>query len=92
MVDSGCKSSESAGTMEDVHELTTALAGSSDDLTKLISESSGTMENVRELTGGLAGSTEDIAKILEEGAQVMEELRIVTSRASTMLANIEDVT
>ena len=81
--------SESAGTMEDVHELTTALAGSSDDLTTLISDSSGTMENVRELTGGLAGSTEDIAKILEEGAQVMEELRIVTSRASTMLANIE---
>jgi len=80
---------ESAGTMKDVHELTTALAGSSDDLKTLISESSGTMENVRELTGGLAGSTDDIAKILDEGARVMEELRIVTSRANSMLANVE---
>jgi phospholipid/cholesterol/gamma-HCH transport system substrate-binding protein len=82
--------SEGAGTMKDVHVLTTALAGSSGELKKLITDSSGTMENVRELTGGLAGSTDDIAKMLDEGARVMEELRRVTTRANTMLANIED--
>lgn len=82
--------SEGAGTMEDVHEITTALAGSSGELKKLITDGSGTMENVRELTGGLAGSTDDIAKMLDEGARVMEELRRVTTRANTMLANIED--
>jgi len=82
--------SEGAGTMKDVHEITTALAGSSDELKKLITDGSGTMENVRELTGGLAGSTDDIAKMLDEGARVMEELRRVTTRANTMLANIED--
>ncbi len=80
---------EGAGTMKDVHELTGTLAGSSDDLKKLISDGSSTMENVRDLTGGLAGSTDDIAIMLDEGARVMEELRIVTSRANTMLANIE---
>jgi phospholipid/cholesterol/gamma-HCH transport system substrate-binding protein len=80
---------EGAGTMKDVHELTGTLAGSADDLKKLISDGSGTMANMRDLTGGLAGSTDDIAKILDEGARVMEELRLVTSRANTMLANIE---
>ncbi|MCK4867572.1 MAG: MCE family protein [Alphaproteobacteria bacterium] len=80
---------EGAGAMKDVHELTTALAGSSGDLKQLITDGSSTMANVRELTGGLAGSTDDIAKMLDEGARTMEELRKVTSRANTMLANIE---
>jgi len=80
---------EGAGTMKDVHELTGSLAGSAGDLKKLISDGSGTMANMRDLTGGLAGSTDDITKILDEGARVMEELRLVTSRANTMLANIE---
>jgi len=80
---------EGAGTMKDVHELTGTLAGSADDLKKLIADGSGTMANMRDLTGGLAGSTDDIAKMLNEGARVMEELRLVTSRANTMLANIE---
>jgi len=80
---------EGAGTMKDVHELTGTLAGSADDLKKLISDGSGTMANMRDLTGGLAGSTDDISKMLNEGARVMEELRLVTSRANTILANIE---
>ncbi len=78
-----------ADTLENIENMTGAVAGGSDDIGRILSEGSEAIADLRKLTGALAENSDDISSILSDGAGTMKDFRTLTGALADNSGDIE---
>lgn len=78
-----------ADTLENIKNMTGAVAGSSGEISKILEDGAGAIADVRKLTGALAENSDDISSILSDGAGTMKDFRILTGALADNSGDIE---
>ena len=78
-----------ADTLENIENMTGAVAGGSDDIGRILADGAETIADVRKLTGALAENSGDISRILSGGAEAMEDLSKLSGALADNSADIE---
>lgn len=78
-----------ADTLENIKNMTGAVAGSSGEISKILEDGAGAIADVRKLTGALAENSDDISSILSDGAGTMKDFRTLTGALADNSGDIE---